>query len=117
MLLALATYYLIVRRLQPSRAVRQEEKEIFILNATLLWGIMIQEGIAYLYTNNAKTVLPIVDGVVSILGGAHALKRDSHRTRLLDDGRRSLAFRQPLARGQGGAGGVDESARRDLARY
>jgi branched-chain amino acid transport system permease protein len=51
-----------------SRAVREEEKEIFILTATLLWGIMIQEGIAYFYTNNAKTVLPIVEGVVSILG-------------------------------------------------
>ena len=68
LLLALATYYLIVRRLQLSRAVREEEKEIFILTATLLWGIMIQEAIAYLFTNNAKTVLPIVDGVVRILG-------------------------------------------------
>src|ERR1700727_458731 len=68
LLLALATYYLIVRRLQLSRAVREEEKEIFILTATLLWGIMIQEAIAYLFTNNAKTVLPIVDGVVTIFG-------------------------------------------------
>ncbi len=68
LLLALATYYLIVRRLQLSRAVREEEKEIFILTATLLWGVMIQEAIAYFYTNNAKTVLPIVEGVVSILG-------------------------------------------------
>jgi branched-chain amino acid transport system permease protein len=68
LLLALATYYLIVRRLQLSRAVREEEKEIFILTATLLWGIMIQEAIAYLFTNNAKTVLPIVEGVVDILG-------------------------------------------------
>ena len=47
---------------------REEEKEIFILTATLLWGIMIQELIAYLYTNNAKTVAPIVAGVVSIVG-------------------------------------------------
>ena len=66
--LSLATYYLIVRRLQLSRAVREEEKEIFILTATLLWGVMIQEAIAYVFTNNAKTVLPIVEGVVSILG-------------------------------------------------
>src|SRR5271157_4877285 len=57
--LSLATY-LIVRRLQLSRAVREEEKEIFILTATLLWGVMIQEAIAYVFTNNAKTVLPIV---------------------------------------------------------
>jgi branched-chain amino acid transport system permease protein len=31
-------------------------------------GIMIQEVIAYLYTNNAETVLPIVEGVVMIAG-------------------------------------------------
>jgi branched-chain amino acid transport system permease protein len=66
--LSLTTYWLIVRRLQNSRRIREEEKEIFILTATLLWGIMIQEAIAYLFTNNAKTVLPIVDGVVTILG-------------------------------------------------
>jgi branched-chain amino acid transport system permease protein len=66
--LSLLTYFLIVGRLQRSRAIREEEKEIFILTATLLWGIMIQEAIAYLFTNNAKTVLPIVEGVVSILG-------------------------------------------------
>ena len=36
--------------------------------ARLLWGIMIQELIAYFFTNNAKTVLPIVEGVVDILG-------------------------------------------------
>jgi branched-chain amino acid transport system permease protein len=68
LLLSLTTYYFIVRRLQNSRRIREEEKEIFILTATLLWGIIIQEAIAYLYTNNAKTVLPIVEGVVSILG-------------------------------------------------
>ncbi len=68
LLLSLATYFLVVRRLQRSQRIREEEKEIFILTATLLWGIMIQEAIAYLYTNNAKTVLPIVDGVVSIVG-------------------------------------------------
>ena len=34
LLLSLATYYIVVRRLQLSRAVREEEKEIFILTAT-----------------------------------------------------------------------------------
>jgi branched-chain amino acid transport system permease protein len=68
-LLALATYFLVVRSLQRSGKIREEEKEIFILTATLLWGIMIQEAVAYLYTNNAKTVLPIVEGVVRIAGG------------------------------------------------
>ena len=68
LLLSLATYFFIVRSLQRSRSVREEEKEIFILTATLLWGIMIQEAIAYLFTNNAKTVPPVVEGVVTIAG-------------------------------------------------
>jgi branched-chain amino acid transport system permease protein len=64
----LATYFVIVSPLQRTRKIREEEKEIFILTATLLWGIMIQELIGYLYTNNAKTVSPIVEGVVRIAG-------------------------------------------------
>src|SRR5450755_1066079 len=40
-LLELATYGLIVRTLQQSNAIRNEEREIFILTATLLWGIML----------------------------------------------------------------------------
>src|SRR5208282_3327544 len=66
--LALITYRLIVRPLQTSRAIPREEKEIFVLTATLLWGIMLQEAIAYLFTNNPKTVRPLVEGVVSLLG-------------------------------------------------
>ena len=116
LLLALATYYLVVRRLQLSRAVREEEKEIFILTATLLWGIMIQEAIAWLFTNNAKTVLPIVDGVVTILGVRTPGQRDLHRARLLGDDRGLVAVRQPHPRRQGGACRVDEPARRHPAR-
>ena len=66
--MSMLTYFAIVRPLQQTRKIREEEREIFILTATLLWGIMISELVAYLYTNNAKTVLPIVEGVVSIAG-------------------------------------------------
>jgi branched-chain amino acid transport system permease protein len=66
--LSLLTYFVVVRPLQQTGKIREEEKEIFILTATLLWGIMISELIAYLYTNNAKTVRPIVEGVVMISG-------------------------------------------------
>jgi branched-chain amino acid transport system permease protein len=65
---SLLTYFAVVRPLQNSQKIREDEKEIFILTATLLWGIMIQELIAYFYTNNAKTVSPIVGGVISIAG-------------------------------------------------
>jgi branched-chain amino acid transport system permease protein len=65
---SLVTYFVVVRPLQNSHKIREDEKEIFILTATLLWGIMLQELIAYFYTNNAKTVSPIVGGVISIAG-------------------------------------------------
>lgn len=68
MLLAFATYFITVRPIQRSSRIANAEKEIFILTATLLWGIIVQEAVAYLFTNNAKTVLPLVDGVVMFLG-------------------------------------------------
>ena len=67
-LLAFATYFVTVRPIQRSARIAEAEKEIFILTATLLWGIIIQEIVAYLFTNNAKTVLPIVQGVVMLVG-------------------------------------------------
>jgi branched-chain amino acid transport system permease protein len=68
LIVAFATYFVVVRPLQTSRAIPKEETEIFVLTGTLLWGIMIQELIAYFFTDNAKTVLPIVEGVVDIFG-------------------------------------------------
>jgi branched-chain amino acid transport system permease protein len=65
---AFVTFRLIVRPIQNSRAIPGEEKEIFVLTGTLLWGIMIQEALAYLFTNTPKTVRPLIEGVVSIAG-------------------------------------------------
>jgi branched-chain amino acid transport system permease protein len=68
LVLAMATYFITVRPIQRSPRIAEAEKEIFILTATLLWGIIISETVAYFFTNNAKTVLPIVEGVVTVLG-------------------------------------------------
>jgi branched-chain amino acid transport system permease protein len=65
---AFFTYRVIVRPIQNSRAIPREEKEIFVLTATLLWGIMLQEALAYFFTNNPKTVRPLIEGVVMVLG-------------------------------------------------
>jgi branched-chain amino acid transport system permease protein len=65
---AFATYYLVVRPIQRSRSVPAAEKEIFVLTGTLLWGIMIQEAVAYFYTDNPKTVQPLIAGVMQIGG-------------------------------------------------
>ncbi len=68
LIVSFATYFAVVKPIQNSTRIPNEEKEIFVLTGTLLWGIMIQELIAYFFTNNAKTVLPIVEGVVDIFG-------------------------------------------------
>jgi branched-chain amino acid transport system permease protein len=65
---AFITYSLVVRPIQTSRAVPQEEKEIFVLTGTLLWGIMVQVLVAYFFTNNPKTVPPLLPGVIDIVG-------------------------------------------------
>jgi len=65
---AYLTYYAVVRPIRLSRRIPDKEKEIFILTATLLWAIMIQEGIAYLFTSNPITVLPLASGVTDLFG-------------------------------------------------
>src|SRR6201996_9636084 len=65
---AYASYLLVVRPIQRSRAIRPEETEIFVLTGTLLWGIMIQVGMAYLFSDNPVTVRPLIAGVVDIFG-------------------------------------------------
>ncbi|MBK6008240.1 branched-chain amino acid ABC transporter permease [Ramlibacter ginsenosidimutans] len=67
-ILTMLTYFITVRPIQRSNRVAESEKEIFILTATLLWGIIISETVSYFFTNNAKTVLPIVEGVVTVVG-------------------------------------------------
>ena len=66
--MAMLTYVLVVRPIQGSRAIPREEKEIFVLTGTLLWGIMIQEAIAFFFTNTPKTVRPLIEGVVAFAG-------------------------------------------------
>jgi branched-chain amino acid transport system permease protein len=65
---AYATYFAVVRPIQRSHTIPREETEIFILTGTLLWGIMIQVGMDYLFTDNPVTIRPLIDGVVNIGG-------------------------------------------------
>jgi len=66
--MAFATYGLVVRPIQRSRAIPSEEKEIFVLTGTLLWGIMIQEAVAYFTTTSPHTVRPLIAGVTEMGG-------------------------------------------------
>ncbi|MFM0322703.1 branched-chain amino acid ABC transporter permease [Caballeronia glebae] len=68
MIAAYVTYFVVVRPIQRSTAIPREEKEIFVLTGTLLWGIMIQQGMAYLFSDNPVTMRPLIPGVASIAG-------------------------------------------------
>ena len=73
--LALLTYGLVVRPIQRSRAIPADETEIFVLTGTLLWGIMIQEAVAYFFTDNPITVPPLLPGVM-MLGGVRTPRNE-----------------------------------------
>lgn len=62
------TYFVVVRPIQRSRAIPKQEEEIFVLTGTLLWGVMIQVGMDYLFSNNPVTMQPLVPGVVNLFG-------------------------------------------------
>lgn len=66
MVTAFVTYLMVVRPIQRSAAIPREEKEIFVLTGTLLWGIMIQQGMAWLFTDNPVTIRPLISGVATI---------------------------------------------------
>lgn len=68
LLTAYVTYFVVVRPIQTSRFIPSDETEIFILTATLLVGVMIQDGMAYLFTDNPVTTRPMIPGVVKFLG-------------------------------------------------
>jgi branched-chain amino acid transport system permease protein len=68
LLAAYATYFIVVRPIQRSRAIPREETEIFVLTGTLLWGIMIQVGMAWQFTDNPVAMRPLIGGVMAIGG-------------------------------------------------
>ncbi len=66
LLAAYATYFVVVRPIQRSKAIPAAETEIFVLTGTLIWGIMIQSGLDYLFTDNPVAMRPLISGVTSI---------------------------------------------------
>ncbi len=62
------TYFAVIRPIQRSRVIPKAEEEIFILTGTLLWGIMIQVGLDYVFSNNPVTMRALIPGVVSLAG-------------------------------------------------
>ena len=62
------TYFVVVRPIQRSRAIPASEEELFVLTGTLLWGVMIQVAMDYLFSNNPVTMQPLVPGVINLFG-------------------------------------------------
>ena len=106
------TYFVVVRPIQRSRAIPKEEEEIFILTGTLLWGIMIQVGMDYLFSNNPVTMQPLVPGVMSI-GGVRTPNNELLIAAVCwGVDRAALAAGEPHANRQAAARRLDQSARR-----
>ncbi|MCF3946533.1 branched-chain amino acid ABC transporter permease [Acidiphilium sp. AL] len=65
---ALLTYLGVVRPIERSRAIPARERELFVLTATLLWGVMIEEALSYAFTNSPVTVKPLIGGTIDLFG-------------------------------------------------
>lgn len=65
---AFTTYAVVVRPIQRSKAIPEVERELFVLTGTLLWGVMLQIGLGYVFTTTPVTVHQLVSGTVNILG-------------------------------------------------
>ncbi len=94
---AIATYFIVVQPIQRSRSIPSEEKEIFVLTATLLWGIMLQELIAYFFTNNAEDGAALSWRALSISSASYAAERNLHCGRLLRGDWASVVACEPHA--------------------
>jgi len=65
---AFATYFIVVRPIERSRAIPNAERELFVLTGTLLWAVMLQTILSYVFTTTPITVQELVGGTVNILG-------------------------------------------------
>ncbi len=65
---AYVTYFVVIRPIQRSRVIPRVEEEIFVLTATLLWGIMLQVGCDYVFSSNPVTMRALIPGVVNLAG-------------------------------------------------
>ena len=115
MAVAFATYFLVVRPIQRSRSIPREETELFVLTGTLLWGIMLQEAVAYFTTTSPHTVRPLIAGVTEIAGVRTPDQRDPDRRAVLGHHWGAVAAGEPDQGRQGVAGRFHQPTRADLA--
>lgn len=68
MLVGLATFLLIVRPLQIFCRLSAKDEHVFMLVATLLWTIVLQEGLSLVFGDVPVSIPPLIPGVVDIFG-------------------------------------------------
>ena len=111
LLASYVTYFVVVRPIQRSRAIPKVEEEIFILTGTLLWGIMIQVGMDYLFSNNPVSMQTVDPRRGERPRRPHAVERSADRRDQLGRDRPAVADGQPHADRQAIARRLDQSAR------
>jgi branched-chain amino acid transport system permease protein len=65
---AMMIYLLVIRPIERSRAISYFERDLFILTATLLVGVMIQEALSYAFTDSPVVVKSPVSGTINLFG-------------------------------------------------
>lgn len=63
---AYITYLCVARPIQRSRLIPPEETEIFVLTGTLLFGIMIEGVMSYLFSDNPVSMRPLIAGTTTL---------------------------------------------------
>jgi branched-chain amino acid transport system permease protein len=66
--MAYVTYLCVARPIQRSRLIPPEENEIFILTGTLLFGIIIEDGLSFIFSDNPVSMRPMLSGVTDLIG-------------------------------------------------
>jgi branched-chain amino acid transport system permease protein len=65
---AFITYFVVVRPIQRSHAIPDVERELFVLTGTLLWGVILQLCLGYIFTTTPVTVRQLIPGTIDIIG-------------------------------------------------
>ena len=68
MLVGMITYALIIRPLQRFLRLSASDEHVFMLVATLLWTIVLQEGLSFAFGDVPVSIPQIVPGVIDVFG-------------------------------------------------
>lgn len=59
-------FIVVINPIDKSKRIPQDEKEVFVMTATLLWSMIIEEILMYFFSSNPVVAPPFVKGVLKI---------------------------------------------------